>query len=171
NYVPNAGTEYKYIELGNIGSYGEITGCTVAAGQDLPSRARRMVHTNDVILSSVEGSLQSCALVTSDYDNAICSTGFYVVRSDVMNPETLLMLFKSEPMQNLLKRNCSGTILTAVSHNELQKIPLPKIRAEVQTEIAANVQKSISLRNEAKSLLENAKEQVENTIQMGGGYV
>lgn len=102
NYMPSVNAEYKYIELGNIGNYGEITGCTVAIGKDLPSRARRLVRENDVILSSVEGSLQSCALVTSEYDNAVCSTGFYVVHSDVMNPETLLMLFKSEPMQSLL---------------------------------------------------------------------
>ena len=169
NYVPSENEEYTYIELGNIGSYGDITGCTVAYGKDLPSRARRVVHTNDVVLSSVEGSLQSCALVTAEYDNAICSTGFYVVRSDVMNPETLLTLFKSEVMQNLFKRNCSGTILTAVNHNELQKIVVPKIRKEVQAEIAENVQKSIALRNEAKSLLENAKLQAENTIQTGGG--
>lgn len=165
NYVPVSNAEYRYIELGDIGNCGEITGCTVAAGQELPSRARRLVHTNDVILSSVEGSLQSCALVTSEYDNAICSTGFYVVRSAVMNSETLLMLFKSDPMQNLFKRNCTGTILTAVSHNELKKIPVPKIRAEVQAEIAENVQKSISLRDEAKSLLEGAKQEVEDAIE------
>ncbi|MDE7291753.1 MAG: hypothetical protein K2N58_06880 [Treponemataceae bacterium] len=173
NYMPSVNTEYKYIELGNIGNYGEITGCTVAAGKDLPSRARRLVHENDVILSSVEGSLQSCALVTSEYENAVCSTGFYVVRSDVMNPETLLMLFKSEPMQSLFKRNCTGTILTAISHNELQKIVMPKIRTEVQSEIAKNVRKSISLRNEAKSLFENAKQKVEDSIEskfiLGGG--
>lgn len=82
-----------------------------------------------------------------------------------MNPETLLMLFKSDPMQNLFKRNCTGTILTAVSHNELKKIPVPKIRAEVQAEIAENVQKSISLRGEAKSLLEGAKQEVEDAIE------
>ena len=173
NYVPVSNAEYKYIELGDIGNCGVITGCTVAAGQELPSRARRLVHTNDVILSSVEGSLQSCALVTSEYDNAICSTGFYVVRSAVMNPETLLMLFKSAPMQNLFKRNCTGTILTAVSHNELKKIPVPKVRAEVQAEIAENVKKSISLRGEAKSLLEGAKQEVEDAIEYefarGGG--
>ncbi len=165
NYMPSTNAEYKYIELGNIGNYGEITGCTVAAGKDLPSRARRLVRENDVILSSVEGSLQSCALVTSEYENAVCSTGFYVVRSDVMNPETLLMLFKSEPMQSLFKRNCTGTILTAISHNELQKIVVPKIRTEVQSKIAKNVRKSISLRNEAKSLFENAKQKVEDSIE------
>lgn len=169
NYVPAANEKYTYIELGNIGSYGNITDCTVAYGKDLPSRARRVVHTNNVILSSVGGSLQSCALISSEYDNAICSTGFFVVRSNAINSETLLTLFKSEVMQNLLKQSCSGTILTAINHTELQKIVVPKIRKEVQDKIAENIQKSIALRNKSKSLLENAKVQVENVIQTRGG--
>lgn len=169
NYIPSEKTEYRYIELSNIGKSGEITGCTTAIGAELPSRARRLVHTNDVILSSIEGSLQSVALVTEDHDKSICSTGFYVVKSEIINPETLLVLFKSEPMQNLLKQGCSGTILTAIGRNELQNIAMPKIRKAVQSEIAEYVQKSITLRNEAKQLLENAKLQVENEISWGGG--
>lgn len=164
NFNPIENHEYKYIELSNIGNSGEITGCTTSFGSELPSRARRLVRTNDVIVSSIEGSLQSVALVTDEYDKAICSTGFYVVKSETINPETLLVLFKSEPMQNLLKQGCSGTILTAIGRNELQNIVMPKIRKEVQTEIAAYVQKSISLRNEAKQLLESAKLRVEDAI-------
>ena len=164
NFNPLDSSEYKYIELSNIGNSGEITGCTASIGAELPSRARRLVHTNDVIVSSIEGSLQSVALVTAEYDKALCSTGFYVVKSDTINPETLLVLFKSEPMQNLLKQGCSGTILTAIGRNELQNMVMPKIRKEVQSEIATYVQKSISLRNEAKQLLESAKLKVEDAI-------
>ena len=164
NFNPSDDSEYKYIELSNIGNSGEITGCTISVGAELPSRARRLVRANDVIVSSIEGSLQSVALVTDEYDKAICSTGFYVIKSKTLNPETLLVLFKSEPIQNLLKQGCSGTILTAIGRNELQNIVMPKIRNEVQTEIAAYVQKSISLRNEAKQLLESAKLKVEDAI-------
>ena len=165
NFIPLEKTEYRYIELSNIGKSGEITGCTTALGTELPSRARRLVHTNDVVISSIEGSLQSVALVTEDYDKSICSTGFYVVKSEIINPETLLVLFKSEPMQNLLKQGCSGTILTAIGRNELHNIAMPKIRKAVQSEIAEYVQKSIALRNEAKQLLENAKMMVEKEIE------
>lgn len=168
NFGPIENTEYKYIELSNIGGLGEITGCTIAKGVELPSRARRLIHTNDVIVSSIEGSLQSVALVTDEYDKAICSTGFYVVNSKTINPETLLVLFKSEPMQNLLKQGCSGTILTAIGKTEFQNLVMPKIRKEVQTEIADCVQRSMSLRNEAKQLLEEAKMMVEEEIRKGG---
>jgi type I restriction enzyme S subunit/type I restriction enzyme M protein len=75
NFTPEETNEYQYIELSDIGKSGNITGCTIAQGKELPTRARRLVNTNDVIISSIEGSLDSCALVT-EYDNTLCSTGF-----------------------------------------------------------------------------------------------
>lgn len=169
NYTPVNGIQYKYIELANIGKSGEITGCNEQAGEELPTRARRIVHKGDVIVSSIEGSLDSCALVTDEYDKALCSTGFYVLKSHQHNPETLLTLFKSLPIQNLMKKGCSGTILTAIGKSEFEKIPIPLIRQEVQDEIAKHVKKSFELRMEAMQLLENAKLTVENIIENGGG--
>lgn len=169
NYIPKDGIRYKYIELANIGKSGEVTGCNEQNGENLPSRARRIIHSGDVVVSSIEGSLDSCALITEEYDGALCSTGFYVLQSSQLNPETLLALFKSQPIQNLMKKGCSGTILSAISKSELERIPLPVIRKEVQDEIAKHVQKSFELRKEASQLLETAKLAVESAIENGGG--
>lgn len=169
NYTPESGVRYKYIELANIGKSGEITGCDIQNGENLPTRARRMVHQGDVIVSSIEGSLESCALVTEDYEGALCSTGFYVLQSSKLNSETLLTLFKSLPIQQLMKKGCSGTILTAISKPELEKLPIPIIRQEVQDEIAQHVQNSFALRKEAMKFLESAKLTVEQAIENGGG--
>lgn len=171
NFSPINGVKYKYIELANIGKSGEITGCDVQDGEYLPTRARRLVYQGDVIVSSIEGSLDSCALITDEYDGALCSTGFYVLKSHQHNPETLLTLFKSLPIQNLMKKGCSGTILTAIGKSEVEKIPIPLIRKEVQEEIAKHVQKSFDLRKEALQLLENAKLTVENIIERGGNLL
>ncbi len=79
-YQPKKKQTYQYIELANING-GEITGCTEDEGQNLPARARQKVSAGDVIVSSIEGSLDSIALVGDEYDNALCSTGFHVVKS------------------------------------------------------------------------------------------
>ena len=162
-----SGTEYCYLELADIGKSGEINSCTHDIAENLPSRARQKVKTNDVIVSSVEGSLASCALITEDYNNAICSTGFHVLRSTEINPETLLLLMKSSPIQALLKQGCSGTILTAILPDALKTIKLPLIRKEVQNELAAKVQESFALRKESKRLLDLAKHAVEIAIEQG----
>lgn len=169
NFTPKDDTTYKYVELANIGKYGNIIGCSQQKGEDLPSRARRIVSKNDVVISSLEGSLDSCALVEEDYDGALCSTGFYVLKSSVLNSETLLVLFKSPLVKELMRKGCSGTILTAIGRQELERIPIPLIRQEIQEEIAQHVQSSISLRKESQQLLEHAKLTVEGAIQNGGG--
>ena len=165
NFNPDVGTEYKYIELADIGRNGEVTDCMVEQGEDLPTRARRKVAIGDVIVSSIEGSLESIALITEEYDNALCSTGFHVVQSDVLNSETLLVLLKSSIGQLQLKKGCSGTILTAINKEEFSKITVPKIRVEKQTEIQQKVLESFSLRDQAKHLLEHAKRAVEISIE------
>jgi restriction endonuclease S subunit len=165
NFTPNDKTEYKYIELADIGKSGEIKGCTTALGIDLPSRARRKVNTNDVIISSIEGSLESCALVSEEYNNALCSTGFYIINSKKINSETLLVLFKSEPMQKILKQNCSGTILTAINKNEFQKISVPLIDKTIQKLIKEKLEESFHLKKQSEQLLETAKRAVEIAIE------
>jgi len=166
NYNPNDQVKYKYIELSDIDKSGGVTGCTFDFGVSLPSRARRLVNTGDVVISSIEGSLSSCALVGKEYDNALCSTGFYVINSYEINSETLLVLMKSELMQNILKQNCSGTILTAINKDEFTNIPIPKIDKDTQTKISKLVQESFSLKAESERLLEVAKRAVEIAIEL-----
>ena len=165
NFNPDAEIRYKYIELANIGNNGEITDCMVEQGKDLPTRARRKVAAGDVIVSSIEGSLESIALITAEYDNALCSTGFHVVQSDVLNSKVLLVLLKSIVGQLQLKKGCSGTILTAINKEEFSKIAVPKIKEEKQAEIEQKVIESFNLRNRAKDLLEHAKRAVEIAIE------
>ena len=165
NFKPEDNEEYNYIELSDIGKSGEIKGCTTAQGIELPTRARRKVKTGDVIISSIEGSLDSCAVITEEYNNALCSTGFYIINSKKINSETLLVLFKSEPMQNILKKSCSGTILTAINKTEFQDIPVPFIEDVIQQKIKENVSESFLLQKQSELLLETAKRAVEIAIE------
>ncbi len=165
NFVPDDSVEYDYIELANVGNAGNISNVEKILGQNLPSRARRQVKTGQVIVASVEGSLQSCALITEEYNNALCSTGFYVLDSDILNSETLLVLFKSGPIQALLKQRCSGTILTAITKDELLSMPLPQIDITVQKEIAIKVQESFAKRHKSEQIIEYAKQSVEIAIE------
>ena len=167
NFTPDAATTYRYIELADIGNQGIITGCTTDTGDNLPTRARRIVHTGNLLVPSIEGSLQSMALVSDAYDGALCSTGFFVLDADDINSETLLVLFKSAPMQALLKRQCAGTILTGFNKDALCSIPLPVIPLDVQKQIQASVRQSFELHTQAVTLLATARRAVECFIEQG----
>ena len=167
NYIPEDGCLYKYIELSNIGSDGSITGHTEALGEDLPSRARRIVRSGDLIVSSLEGSLNSCAIIPEKYDGAICSTGFYVLTPKDINVETALVLFKSQLMQALMTRVCSGSIMAGMNTDEFANLIIPKIDQHTQHVIAEIIQDCAQKREESIRLLELAKTAVEVAIEQG----
>lgn len=167
NFTPKAQEKYRYIELASIGNNGNISEPLEDFGENLPTRARRKVKTDDFIMSSIEGSLASCALITPEFDNCLVSTGFYVLNSAQLNGETLLVLFKCEFFQEYLRKFPSGTILTAISKDELQNILIPKINPTTQEQIALKIQKSFTLRTKSKDLLQNAKIKLENAIENG----
>lgn len=136
---PKKEVSHKYIELANIGTNGIIEDYTTALGKDLPTRARRLVKANQVLVSSIEGSLSSCALIPKELDNAFCSTGFYLIDSNKINSETLLIIFKLKPFQLLLKKACSGTILTAVSRRFFKNLLIPIVSISIQNKIKKKV--------------------------------
>ncbi|WP_104758091.1 restriction endonuclease subunit S domain-containing protein [Helicobacter salomonis] len=164
SFEPQPNTTYRYVELAHIGNYGNIITHTEAQGAHLPTRARRLAQSGDVLLSSVAGSLSACAIVPPHLSPCVVSTGFFVLRSPRFNPETLLTLFKSPLFQIYLAKFPSGTILCALSKRALQSVLLPQIPTPIQEQIAHHVQKSLKHRQEAKQLLEKAKSEVEGLL-------
>lgn len=158
--------DYRYIELADINQViGTIESANEIKGKDAPSRARMLLRNGDVIASTVEGSLDKVALVSQDYDSAIGSTGFFVLRPRTVASGYLLALTKSIVVREQMRCESSGTILAAVPAKSLQNIIVPNIPPEKRDEIAALVQQSHAARREAKALLEKAKRAVEIAIE------
>jgi len=160
--------DYHYIELADINqSIGTIESENDIKGKYAPSRARMLLRKGDIIASSVEGSLDKVAMVSEEYNEAIGSTGFFVLRPSLVSSGYLLALVKSTIVQEQLRCESSGTILAAVPAKSLPNIIVPNIPYEKQEEIASLVQQSHTARREAKTLLEKAKRAVEIAIEEG----
>jgi restriction endonuclease S subunit len=164
-FQPKDDVTYRYIELANISTNGNINGFIEALGKELPTRARSKVNTGDVIVSTIEGSLSSIALITDDLDNALCSTGFFVINSERINSETLLVLLKSLVGQLQLKKRCSGTILTAIGDDEFKRIILPDLPANIQSDIKKKIIEMYTAKALSRRLLDIAKHGVELAIE------
>ena len=160
--------EYKYVELANINSsIGTIEGYSNVLGKEAPSRAKRLLKENDIIVSSVEGSLEKVALADEEQDGYIASTGFFQFRSKAILPEVLLVMAKSIIFQCQLLQRCSGTILTAVSEKSINDMIVPILPKPIQQKIADLVIKSHRARQKSKSLLVEAKRKIEEMIEKG----
>lgn len=167
NYQPSKEEEYRYIELANISKNCEIASYSSEVGKNLPTRARRKVSTGDVIVSYLEGSLSSIALVEQDNNESICSNGFWVINSKDINPESILLLLKSSICQSQLKRGCSGTILASINKDELKKVVLPVLTKTMQSKVKEKVTDALKLRKECNSLLDSAKQAIEIAVEKG----
>lgn len=157
---------FRYVELADIDtSIGIIRSASEIKGEEAPSRARRILKRGDVIVSSIEGSLEKVALVDEEYVGSLASTGFFQFRMRGTHPEVFLVLAKSVILQAQLKRECAGTILTAIPNESLKRIMIPILPPEIQQRIAELVRQSHEARKKAKELLEKAKSKVENLIE------
>ncbi len=156
---------YNYIELADIDwNLWIIKQTKQIKWKDLPSRARMKVEQWNVIMSSVEGSLDKIALINFDKENLVASTGFFVFKEKEINKETLLVLLKVLAKKYII-REAQGTILTAIPYNSLNRILLPKVRWEIQQKISQLIQQSFNSLENSKKLLEIAKKAVEIYIE------
>lgn len=133
----------------------------------MPSRAKRILKKDDVIVSSVEGSLEKVALVDRTQEGFLASTGFFQFKSKEIMPGVLLVLAKSMILQMQLKQQTAGTILTAVPKEAIKNILLPVLSQSTQQKIADLIRRSHEARKKAKELLEETKRKVENSIEKG----
>ena len=157
---------FKYVELSNVdASIGIIDGFSEVLGKDAPGRAKRILKAGDVIVSSVEGSLEKVALVDKEQEGHLASTGFFQLRSDKILPEVLLVIARSIIFQMQLEKQCAGTILTAVPKEAIKNVIVPILPKETQQKIADLVRQSHEARKKAKELLEEAKRKVEKMIE------
>lgn len=141
--------EFNYIEVSDVSYDNGITIKEKIKFGNSPSRARRIVKKNDVIISTVRTYLRAISIIP-DYVDTICSTGFCVLRSkcEKINPEFLSYLVKSEWFIAKVVSNSCGVSYPAINSLELIQIPViipPKI---IQNEICECLKKENSCINQ-----------------------
>jgi len=113
-----------------------------------PSRARQLVQTGDVLVSTVRPNLNGVAIIDASLDGATASTGFCVLRPDEekLDRAYLFHWVKTSEFISDMVRKATGASYPAVSDRIVleSKISLPPI-AE-QKRIAAILDKAEELR-------------------------
>jgi type I restriction enzyme S subunit len=73
--------EFDYIDVSSVSNKTfRIEETQRLTGGNAPSRARRLVKANDILFATVRPTLQRIALVPDEFDNQVCSTGYFVLR-------------------------------------------------------------------------------------------
>ncbi len=131
--------EFRYVDVSSIDRESlRISGHTLHKGKSSPSRARKIVNKNDVIVATVRPTLRRLALIPEEYDKQICSTAFCVLRvtEQKLNSKYLFYSIQRPIFFDVLSAIQRGASYPAVTDSDIkrQKISLPTL--SVQKEIA-----------------------------------
>lgn len=81
NPLASPEVEFEYIDVSSVSNATfRIEETQRLKGKDAPSRARRMVRTNDVLFATIRPTLRRIAIVPEHLDRQVCSTGYFVLR-------------------------------------------------------------------------------------------
>ena len=147
----------KYIQYSDINTtFGIIKGYEIYDESDLPSRAKYIINTGDVLVPLLKQSINKIAIVTPEYDGCVCSNGFAVLKPrDNYSTEFLFTLFKEKDIKEQLMNFSSGTIMPSF---DVKYFPELKIRNIFKNEMnirTDKIRKSFGYLDEAKKLIDD----------------
>ncbi|WP_296644316.1 restriction endonuclease subunit S, partial [Roseinatronobacter sp.] len=114
-----------------------INEATTMAFGDAPSRARRIVRSGDVLVSTVRTYLKALALVENAPGNLVASTGFAVLRPREIEPSFLGHVVSSDFFVGEVISRSVGVSYPAINSSDLIRIAIPVPPLAEQQAIAA----------------------------------
>lgn len=138
---------FQYIEISDINPMTtSVTAKTVACNA-APSRARKRVHTGDVLISTVRPERRAVSVVPGWLDGAICSTGLAVLRPLSIAPLLLAKLLQTDFVNAQLLRNNIGIAYPAFDEECLPSLVLP-IHGDALSRIEKSAGHTMNMRAE-----------------------
>lgn len=100
-------TEIEYLDTASA-DQGTIVGTQLLKLKDAPSRARRIIRDNDILISTVRPNLRHYALIKKSKPNLIGSTGFAIISPTDSNSRFLYYLLSSREYTDFLTKIADG---------------------------------------------------------------
>lgn len=127
----NPQKEIRYLDISGIdNARQQVVHVKSYLGSSAPSRARQLVKHGDILFSTVRTYLKNIAIVPSEYDGQVASTGFSVLRPSNKVLSRYIFAYTLTPMfLDPLAALQRGSSYPAVRDKDVrsQKIPLPSL--------------------------------------------
>lgn len=153
----------QYIDISSV-SAGRLSGYTEYDINDAPSRAKRIIRPNDIIFSTVRPNLRAYYYVKECPSNAICSTGFAVLRAKKnANSRFIYSLITEKSFVDYLSLVAKGSAYPAVDTNDFKKakVSIPDLPTQERiADILSAYDDLIENNNKRIALLEKAAQEL-----------
>lgn len=161
---------FPYIEISGIDTQtGEIDVIDFVPINKAPSRAKKVVRKNDILISTTRPNRGAISIYNNEIVS-IASTGFSIIRSisDSVSREYLYVILRSSLSLEQMAIRSSGGNYPAITEAELRKVLIPIPSLEVQKKIVDTIfemkTKAKQLHIKGDSILEEAKQEIEKLI-------
>lgn len=134
--------EIIYVDISSVDNTSkEITSYQEISGKDAPSRARQILNSNDVIVSTVRPNLNAVAMNTIDSSNTVvASTGYCVLRCKKgVDAKYVFKFCQTEKFISSLVKVAKGASYPAVSNTDVKYVEIPLPPLDEQKRIAKNL--------------------------------
>ena len=138
----------KYVDVSNVSNeLYKIVNYSVMKGKEAPSRAQKIIHTNDVIFATVRPTLKRVAIIPKELENEYCSTGYCVLRAGKsLDYKFLYFYLITDFFSNYVASLQRGANYPAVRDSDVKKstIPMPPLLEQKKIAyILSTVQKAM----------------------------
>jgi len=122
----DADFSFNYISLEQVDA-GRLLGVSEERFRTAPSRARRVLRHDDVLMSTVRPNLMAHLHFKSQVPRAVCSTGFAVLRTrhDAADAGFLFANLFGHVVNNRIEKIIAGSNYPAISSSDVRMIELP----------------------------------------------
>jgi type I restriction enzyme S subunit len=128
--------QFRYIDIGSVGSDGRYLASDVMVFGDAPSRARRIVQDGDVLVSTVRTYLRAITYLPRVEEPIVCSTGFAVLSAGpTVYPGFLAYWVRSNSFVDEIVARSVGVSYPAINSSDIGNLPFPCIPIEEQRAI------------------------------------
>jgi type I restriction enzyme M protein len=158
--------QYTYIDISSVkNGGGEIDLSNKLKKENLPSRAKRMVKRNDIIISSVRPNLQSFSYINFDPIDTVVSTGFMVLSvSDKFDFRFIYYSFYSNHIMNQLLNKMGKGSYPSINQNDFKELNMYVPSIENQKQIGEKLEEERLIVEGNKKLIEVYTQKIEDRI-------
>ncbi len=120
-------SEIEYLDTSSL-TKGIINETQTLYLKDAPSRAKRLVQNNDILISTVRPDQKHYGITHNPKKNLVVSTGFCVISCTEINPYFVYLLLTSDEMTQYLHSIAEGSTSTypSLKPSDIEKIEFQK---------------------------------------------
>ena len=155
----------EYIDISSVErSNHSIVETTSYVVSNAPSRAQQCVRLDDILVSTVRPINRNIAVVNSDKNNLVASTGFCVLRPKLAFKEYLLAIVQSDKYTEAMIDKASGGLYPAVNNGDVLNYGIYIPDEEFAKKFSLIYQQADKSKFELKQCIENIDKVIKSLI-------